>query len=247
MKKLLLLLLLPCLQGCALRRVAMSAELPPLTENHFLRDRMGGVAEEGLRDILAAPVFLEENARVGVMPVAAKYEPDEILPTVGAPAELVSALDKNGMFELVSEISTEWPTDGGPAGLRELAARYRSDYLLLYRHRFVEELNYNGWAAGYATVIGAFFFPGQQLEAAGVLEATLYDVKTGTVLFTALERIRGSESAAPTTEARRSRELKARMLAEAAPKLAAQVVEKCRRLIAARPKEAGPSTASRIW
>src|SRR5205814_341050 len=134
-----------------------------------------------------------------------------------------------------SEISTEWPTDRGLPGLRELAARYRSEYLLLYRHRFVHETNHNGWAAGYATVVGALFFPGQQIETSGVLEATLYDVKTGTLLFTVNERIASSDSAAPTLESRRSREIEKKLLQEAAPKLADRVVSKCRRLAASRP------------
>lgn len=215
--------------------VEQAAPPAPLTEDHFTRDRSTAVTEEQLKEILRAPVFLEEGARLGVVPVAFRYAPDEAVPTVAAPAALVEALEDSGMFEMAGEISTEWPTDRGLPGLRELGARYRSEYLLLYRHRFVEEVNHNGWAAGYATIIGALFFPGQQLETAGVLEATLYDVKTGTLLFTVNERIRKSESAAPTTEAKRSRELQRVMLAEAAPKLAEQVVAKCRRLVAARP------------
>src|SRR5256885_2232839 len=128
-----------CLAGCSTQRAAMSAELPPLQliEDHFERDRIGGLTEDHLREILDAPVFLEEHARLGVVPVAARYEPDEMTPTVAAPAELVAALEQTGMFEMASEVSTEWPTDRGMPGLRELAARYRSDYLLLYRHRFV--------------------------------------------------------------------------------------------------------------
>jgi hypothetical protein len=212
---------------------------PPLTEDHFVRDQIGGVSEDHLKEILAAPVFLEEGARLGVVPVAVRYAPDEAIPTVAVPAELVGALEDSGMFEMASEISTEWPTDRGLPGLRELAARYRSEYLLLYRHRFVEEVNHNGWAAGYATVIGALFFPGQQLESNGVLEATLYDVKTGTLLFTVNERIAASESAAPTTQSRRSAELQKKLLAEAAPKLADRVVSKCRRLAASRPAAVG--------
>lgn len=228
---------------------AKSAELPPLVftssdesrspavlkDDHFARDQIGGVTEDHLKEILAAPVFLEEGARLGVVPVAVRYVPDEAVPTVAVPAELVGALEDSGMFEMASEISTEWPTDRGLPGLRELAARYRSEYLLLYRHRFVEEVNHNGWAAGYATVIGALFFPGQQLDTNGVLEATLYDVKTGTLLFTVNERIAASDSAAPTTQARRSSELQKKLLAEAAPKLAERVVSKCRRLAASRP------------
>ncbi|MBL8953015.1 MAG: hypothetical protein JNK82_19715 [Myxococcaceae bacterium] len=234
--------------GCA--AASKSAELPPLmftaaemkapppqvlTEDHFARDQIGGVSEPHLKEILAAPVFLEDGARLGVVPVAVRYAPDEAVPTAAVPAELVAALEESGMFDMASEISTEWPTDRGLPGLRELAARYRSEYLVLYRHRFVEDVNHNGWAAGYATIIGALFFPGQQLESNGVLEATLYDVKTGTILFTVNERIAMAESASPTTQSRRSTELQKKMLAEAAPRLAERVVQKCRRLAASRP------------
>ena len=237
-----------------------SAELPPLvftageakqaapilTDDHFARDQIGGVSEEHLKEILAAPVFLEEGSRLGVVPVAVKYAPDEAIPTTHVPAELVGALEDSGMFEMASEISTEWPTDRGLPGLRELGARYRSEYLLLYRHRFVEEVNHNGWAAGYATVIGALFFPGQQLESNGVLEATLYDVKTGTLLFTVNERVAASDSAAPTTQSRRSSELQKKMLADAAPRLAERVVGKCRRLAASRPANSAGKAAAAV-
>ncbi|MBK7860096.1 MAG: hypothetical protein IPJ65_16075 [Archangiaceae bacterium] len=207
---------------------------PQLVDDHFSRDQTGALSEEHLKEILAAPVFLEAGARLGVVPVAVAYAPDEAVPTVAAPAELVGALEQSGLFEMASEISTEWPIDRGLPGLRELAARYRSEYLLLYRHRFVETTNHNGWAAGYATLIGALFFPGEQLETDGVLEATLYDVKSGTILFTVNERTHQSESAAPTTATRRGHELQAKMLREAAPKLADRVVQKCRRLAASR-------------
>jgi hypothetical protein len=216
----------------------------PLTEDHFARDQIGGMSEDHLKEILAAPIFLEEGARLGVVPVAVSYVPDEAVPVTAVPAELVGALEDSGLFEMAGEVSTEWPIERGIAGLRELAARYRSEYLLLYRHRFVEDVHANPWAIGYATLIGALFLPGQQLETHGVLEATLYDVKTGTVLFTVNERIDGGDSAAPTTEGRRAREIEQRLLREAAPKLAAHVVSKCRRLAASRPQGSRPAVTS---
>jgi hypothetical protein len=216
----------------------------PLTEDHFTRDQSGALSEEHLKEILGAPIFLEEGARLGVVPVAVSYVPDEAVPVTAVPAELVGALEESGLFEMAGEVSTEWPVDRGLPGLRELAARYRSEYLLLYRHRFIEDVHANGWAVGYATLIGALFLPGQQLETNGVLEATLYDVKTGTVLFTVNERIEGGDSAAPTTEGRRARELQKRLLKDAAPKLAAKVVSKCRRLAASRPGGARPAVTS---
>jgi hypothetical protein len=233
-----------CLTSCSVAHHELQAELAPIAatpqpiqENYFARDRTGGISEEHLRDVLAAPLFLEEKARLGVVPVSNGYEPDSAIPTIAVPESLVAALEDSGIFETATEVSTEWPMERGLPGLRELAARYHSQYLLLYRHRFVEETDHNGWAAGYATVVGALFFPGQQLQVDGVLEATLYDAKTGQILFTVNQRIHESQSAAPTTQLRRERELQEKMLATAAPKLAELVVSKCRHLEAARPTE----------
>ena len=212
---------------------------PVLVDNHFARDKVGSLGEAELRAILASPVFLEEGARLGVVPVASRYELDEEVPQESTPAEVSDTLEQSGLFELTTEVSTDWPTDKGVSGLRELAGRYRTEYLLLYRQRFNEDSHSNGWAALYPTVIGAFFSPGETVEEAGVLEATLFDVKTGTILFTVHERIRGEVSTTPPLSNRRGHELRKRLLAEAAPKLAQQVVAKCRRLAAARPAAEG--------
>jgi hypothetical protein len=230
MKRTLLLLL----SACSMSHVARAELAPVVVEDHFIRDQAAGISEDHLREVLEGPVFLEDGARLGVVPVIDGYVPDEEVPTISVPASLVGALEDSGLFESASEVSTQWPIDRGLPGLRELAARYRTEYLLLYRHRFVEETDHNGWAAGYATIVGALFFPGQQLQVDGVLEATLYDVKTGTILFTVNERIHDTQSASPTMQLRRERELTQKMLADAAPKLADRVVSKCRRLAAAR-------------
>jgi hypothetical protein len=236
--------------GCAANKPSLMAELAPmqfeapppaaaiLTENHFSRDKATSVSESELKQILAAPVFLEAGARVGVVPVAARYEVDGDLPTTSVPAAISDALENSGMFELTSEVSTDWPADRGVPGLRELAARYRTEYLLFYRHRFVDQTYWNNWAAGYFTVVGAFFLPGNTLEAAGVLEATLFDVKTGTILFTVYERVHAEKGANNWGNDRKLLEMKKKLLEDASQKLADQVVSKCRRLAAARPAEA---------
>ena len=217
---------------------------PVLTENHFARDKVGGLGEAELKVILAAPVFLEEGSRLGVVPVASRYELDGEVPQEATPAEVSDTLEASGLFELTTEVSTDWPTDRGLPGLRELAGRYRVEYLLLYRQRFNEEERVNGWAAFYPTIIGLFASPGQDVEQAGVLEATLFDVKTGTILFTVHERVRGTVTTTLPFAGRRGDELHKKLLAEAAPKLAAQVVAKCRRLAAARPPAEGASKLS---
>jgi hypothetical protein len=211
------------------------ARPPILTENHFRRDRGGGISESGLREVLAAPVFIEEKARVGVIPVQGSYELDVEVPLAGVPAALANALEDSGEFELAFELSTDFPVDGGVSGLRELAARYRTDYLLIYRHRFVDRSYANPAAWGYLTVVGALFLPGSTLETAGVLEATLFDVKTGTLLFTVNERVHDEDSATPWHHELKTQRMQRKLLEAASRKLSDQVLSKVRQLVAARP------------
>jgi hypothetical protein len=246
------LLALLCGTGCATARAPLAAEMAPmsfateeaavgpmqppiLTENHFTRDRSGGITEEALREVLAAPVFLEEKARVGIVPVQGSYALDTDVPLPAVTAALADALDMSGEFELSSEMSTDFPADRGISGLRELAARYRCDYLLIYRHRFVDTSYMNPVAWGYVTVLGALFLPGNTIESAGVLEATLFDVKTGTLLFTVNERVHDQSRVNVWHNGLKTRWMKKKMLETATQKLADQVVGKIRRLVVARP------------
>jgi len=238
--------------GCAASKAAMPSMMPiafeaqpevpkaPLENDYFGRDR-SAISEEALKEILAAPVFLEDGARMGVVPVAQGYAPDEAVPVEAAPSVLVDALTSSNLFELASEVSTEWPTDRGLPGLRELAARYRTEYLLLYRHRFNDVVHANAWAAGYATLIGALFIPGSEVDTAGVLEATLYDVKSGTILFTVLERVRGHEATAAVSVSGTLQDLHESLVKKGAKSLADQVVSRCRQLAASRPKALKPN------
>ncbi|HEX8703708.1 MAG TPA: hypothetical protein VF815_33030 [Myxococcaceae bacterium] len=243
--------------GCATARAPMEASLAPmafttevvsdsssaiLTENHFSRDRAGSISEEALREVLASPVFLEEKTRVGIVPVQGSYALDQDVPLPAVPAALADALDDSGEFELASEVSTDFPVDRGIAGLRELAARYRCDYLLIYRHRFVDASYMNPVAWGYLSVVGALFLPGHTIESAGVLEATLFDVKTGTLLFTVNERVHGQERVNLWHNGLKTQWMKKQMLETATQKLADQVVGKIRRLVVARPAPAGKSS-----
>ncbi len=255
------LLALLCGTGCATSRAPLAAEMAPmsfateevtsgpaqppiLTENHFTRDRSGGITEEALREVLAAPVFLEEKARVGIVPVQGSYALDMDVPLPAVTAALADALDMSGEFELSSEISTDFPADRGISGLRELAARYRCDYLLIYRHRFVDASYMNPVAWGYLTVLGALFLPGNTIESAGVLEATLFDVKTGTLLFTVNERVHDQSRVNVWHNELKTRWMKKKLLETATQKLADQVVGKIRRLVVARPPpERQPSKA----
>ncbi|WP_224373115.1 hypothetical protein [Hyalangium versicolor] len=211
-----------------------AAEPPILTENRFARDTSGSISEEGLREVLAAPVFLEEKARVGIVPVQGAYALDLDVPLPAVTAALADALDMSGTFELASEVSTDFPVDRGISGLRELAARYRCDYLLIYRHRFVDASYANPAAWGYLTGVGALFIPGNTLESSGVLEATLFDVKTGTLLFTVNERVHARDTVNIWHHELKMQWMKKQMLESATQKLADQVLGKVRHLVAAR-------------
>ena len=246
--------------GCANMQAPLKAELPAmafaaeaaapaqppiLTENRFSRDNAGSISEEGLREVLAAPVFLDEKSRVGIVPVQGSYALDMDVPLPSVTAALADALDDSGEFELASEVSTDFPVDRGISGLRELAARYRCDYLLIYRHRFVDASYLNPVAWGFLSGVGALFLPGQTLESAGVLEATLFDVRTGTLLFTVNERVHSEEKVNLWHTELKEQWMKKQMLEGATQKLADQVVAKIRRLVVARPGlEPKPSVAT---
>lgn len=220
--------------GCAMAhsRAMASEAMPaaPLTENYFRRDNAGSLAEENLQKVLAAPVFISPGERLGVVPVATAYQPEGELPLSPVPPEITKALESSGLFEATTEVSTDFPADAGISGLRELAARYRSGYLLLYRQRFQERSRPNGWAWLYPTIIGVFFAPAETLTTDAVIEATLFDVRTGTLLFTAYERVHASAADTVFNSETRRTELRQKLLAQAASSLASQVVSKARRL-----------------
>jgi len=216
----------------------------PLARDVFKRDVMGQLSEEDLREVLRAPVFLEAHARIGIVPVATGYAIDADLPLAGVPGVLADSLEESGHFEIVSEVSTDWPSATSVAGLRELAARYRADYLLLYRHRFVDRTYTNAWALGWVTVVGALFLPHNTIETAGVVEATLFDVKTGTLLFTVFDRVAATRDQNAWHNARKRRHLKEELLETAARGLSQRVLDKVGLLVAARPAPAAAPVAT---
>src|SRR4051812_6012030 len=75
---------LPRLFGGDEVAAAAAPEAPPkpalLVENHFSRDAMGTLTEDQLKEILKAPVFLEEKTRIGIVPVSDGYGADGVIP-----------------------------------------------------------------------------------------------------------------------------------------------------------------------
>jgi hypothetical protein len=64
---------------------------------------------------------------------------------------------------------------------------------VLYREVLAKKTKHNGWAAGYATIVGALFLPGQRHEVYGYIEASMFDVKTGLLMFTTRRSIIASQ------------------------------------------------------
>lgn len=216
--------------------VPKAAPPPPkaLTRNHFRHDRVNGLTEAAMREILAAPVFLERDARIGVVPVQDRYAVDHAVPVEEITGKLAQAMIATQHFEVVTEITTDWPGETSISGLRALAARYRSEYLLLYRHRFVERSKVNGWGWAWLTVVGGLMVPQNTIETAGVLEATLFDVKSGTLLFTLYERVHTEDDFTVWNTEWKIRQLQAKLTYAAAEKLTAKVDAKLADLVVAR-------------
>jgi hypothetical protein len=108
---------------------------------------------------------------------------------------LVARLRRDAAFSLVTEMM---PIPSGALGmeaLREASARYRLRYVILYREVIAKKDHLNAWAWGYATAIGALFLPGKQHEVFGYIEATMFDVKTGLLMFTTRRSVMASARA----------------------------------------------------
>jgi hypothetical protein len=178
---------------------APSAPPPPLDRSVFARDPNGALSEEMLQKILGTPIELDLPSRVGILPIITATDwrgpsPDyERVPAGVSP--LVSRLRKDAAFSLVTEMM---PIPSGALGmeaLREAAARYRLRYVILYREVLAKKHHQNAWSWGYATVVGALFMPGKQHEVYGYIEATMFDVKTGLLMFTTRRAIMASKNA----------------------------------------------------
>lgn len=233
------------LPGCAAHRPLHSARVSigvpvrvtqpsPLQHSLFARHPAGKLSEETLQRILAAPLEFTLPARVGVLPIARAFDwrgpgPDYGRPPASARA-LADALRRGESFSFVTEMM---PIPSGALGmeaLREVAARYQLRYLLLYSEHFETEARLTGFAAAYATVLGAFFIRGHRLFARGYLEATLFDAKTGLLLFTKRLGVAADRAATPFGHAAKLRALANRTATEGAPALAKEVLALATRL-----------------
>lgn len=218
-------------------QAAGAAPMPaPIDHSMFSKDTSGSLSEGDLQKILEAPLDLEFPARVGVVPLAKPFDASgevTIATRATASRDLSRALVGNPYFSHVSDVSTELPNTGGLEGLRVIAARYRMRYLLLYSERFVDDTHLNGWAWLYPTIIGMFAAPGVTVASKGLLQADLFDVRTGTILFSVVQPIDVNEKEQMIGAARAHKEHQAKAASEAAKGLAKLVSRQVNELIAA--------------
>jgi len=213
---------------------------PPLERSLFARDPNGQLSEDALQRILASPIELELPARVGVMPVTTPADwrgpgPDYRVPT--GMSQLVERLRRDAAFSLVTQTMVIPSGALGMEALREIAGRYRLRYLILYREVIAKRRHLNRWAWGYATGVGALFLPGQRQEVYGYIEASMFDVKTGLLMFTTRRAIDATQTTNQWHKSDKHEQLAANATSKFAPELAADVLTDLRRFAAAAQAE----------
>ncbi len=209
---------------------------PPLERSLFARDPNGALSEDALQQILAAPIELELPARVGVLPISTATDWRGPGPDHRVPAGLdgmVRTLRKDAAFTLVTQTIVIPSGALGMEALREIAARYRLRYLLLYREVLAKDARLGAWAWGYATLVGALFLPGQHQEVYGYAEATMFDVKTGLLMFTTRRALTASQRTNRWHQRAKLEQLASTAVSRAAPALATDVLADLRRFVAA--------------
>ena len=228
--------------------MAAATATAPLARSYFSNDRVGAISEDDLQHVLSAPVDLQFPARVGVVPLAQPFDAQGNVPVRmrgDASRDFAEALSHDRHFSHVSDVSTDLPNAGGIEGLRALAARYRLRYLVLYTERFDDATHLNGLAWLYPTILGMFLVPGVTVESHGMTQADLLDVRTGTVLFSAMEPIHVAAKELMVGAGRAHQEMQAAAAAEAAKRLAARVTVQTNQLLAYADEMSSPGARER--
>lgn len=209
--------------------VAAAAQPPtaPLDRSLFARDPNGQLSEDALQKILASPIEIALPARIGVLPIETPADwrgpgPDHRVPP--GVAGFVERLRHDANFTLVTQTMVIPSGALGMEALREIAARYRLRYLLLYREVVAKQERLNPWAWGYATIVGALFLPGQRQDVYGYLEASMFDVKTGLLMFTTRRPLAASQTTNRWNRQIKIDQLAANASARLAPHLAEDVL-----------------------
>lgn len=243
-----------CAAGGEARMAPMAAyeapppAAPPAALERSLFVPIGGarLTEDQIGHILDAPVELKLPARVGVVSLERGFSPgapDRIGQGLPASRALAKKLEETGLVAVASEVSRELPTGSGVEGLRELAARYRAPYLVLYTERWEDQSRMNGWGALWVTLVGGFVAPNRTVAGEGVIEASLLDVRTGTVLFTVQESVAFEGWSLALSAETAWEEERREAASKAAELLSERVVERWQRLARASKEEAGAAAA----
>jgi hypothetical protein len=243
--------MLACLiaaQGCAAtmasHALAPGAPAPvasaPLERSLFARDPSGQLSEDALQRILTSPIELDLPSRVGVLPIHTATDwrgpgPDDRVPP--GVAGFVGRLRHDPAFSLVTQTMVIPSGALGMEALREIAARYRLRYLLLYREVLATSDRLDAWAVGYATLIGALFLPGKRQDVHGYIEATLFDVKTGLLLFTTRRAVSATQQTNEWHTQAKLEQLAADTTSQFSPALAVDVLADLHRFSAAAEVE----------
>ncbi len=206
---------------------SMPSAPPPLDRSLFDRNPNGALTEESLQKILAAPIELELPARVGLIPIMTAKDwrgpgPDDRVPSGVEP--LINELRKSPHFTLMTQTMVIPSGALGMEALREIAARYRLRYVMLYREVLANDSILTAVAWGYATVVGALFLPGKRQEVWGYTELSMFDVKTGTLMFTTRRAVAASQSTNQWHQKQKLEKLTSRAIAKFAPDLARDVL-----------------------
>ena len=207
--------------------VAPQADAPILDRSVFARDPKGQLSETSIQQILGSQLEIELPARIGVLPVMPADDWRGPGPSYkrapSAVGELAKHIRSPELFTLVTEMI---PIPSGALGmeaLREIAARYKLRYILLYREDIRRRERLNAWAIGYATIVGALFLPGEDLKVDGYVEASLFDVKTGLLMFTKRRRVKASRRSNVWYQGDKLENLQARLAIKVGKDLAGDV------------------------
>jgi hypothetical protein len=198
----------------------------------------GAIDEDAIAEMMEPPRLPAGNFRVAVaaVPTFGPGAPDSLASGIEPAHEFARALETAGRVELATEVTPFLPTRGGGIeGLREMAARYRAPYLLVYVERFEDDGGVNAFGLGYVTIVGGLFLPSYTVQINGVAEASLLDVRTGTLLFTVREPVKADSMALPLSVPSRIHQLVERESAEAAKRLAKRVADQWMRFAALAP------------
>lgn len=228
---------------------AAQAVPAPLDRSLFARDPNGQLSEDALQKILASPIELELPSRVGVIPVMTAKDwrgpnPDSAVPA--GVSTFVAKLRQDPAFSLVTQTMVIPSGALGMEALREMAARYRLRYVFLYREVLAKNRRMNGYEWGYLTGIGALFLPGQKQEVYGYIEASMFDVKTGLLMFTTRRALSATQNTNQWHKQEKLDKLAARATSEHAPALAVDVEVDLRRFAQAAIAENTAKTGDPI-